>query len=215
MMKNLNLKLATVLSVFVLGACTQTTPSMMNTQKPLLVNETIIEQVALNDLSDDMLESLAARYSKNGTGPLELTMAFDPTSKSFTAMSAVQKLQSIKTVLAHKGVRDVVTETLSIKGAQPALMVSYDSLRAQGPQGCKMIPGLDNNETSRFLGDYQFGCGTETMMARQIANPADLQGNDGLGPRSGRREANILNGYENGAPREPLVVLGRENLTTE
>ncbi len=214
-MKNLNLKLATVLSVFVLGACTQTTPSMMNTQKPLLVNETIIEQVALNDLSDDMLESLAARYSKNGTGPLELTMAFDPTSKSFTAMSAAQKLQSIKTVLAHKGVRDVVTETLSIKAAQPALMVSYDSLRAQGPQGCKMIPGLDNNETSRFLGDYQFGCGTETMMARQIANPADLQGNDGLGPRSGRREANILNGYEKGAPREPLVVLGRENLTTE
>lgn len=215
MMKSLNLKLAAMLSVFVLGACTQTTPSMMNTQKPLLVNETIIEQVALNDLSDDMLEALAAGYTKNGTGALELTMAFDPTSKSFTAMKAVQKLQSIKTVLAHKGVRNVETETLSIKGAQPALMVSYDSIRAQGPQGCKMIPGLESNETSRFLGDYQFGCGTETMLARQISTPSDLQGTDGLGKRGARRGANILNGYESGAPREPLQGLGRENLAAE
>lgn len=207
--------IVSILSLLIVSACSQATPSMMNSDPVELVNETIVEQVALGDLSDSMLTSLANHYSKNGVGPLELTVAFDPTSKTFTAMRAVKKLEGIKNIMATKGVKNVETDTLPIKGAEPALMISFDSVRAEAPSSCQMMPGLNRDGTTRYIGEYKFGCSVETMLAKQIVRPADLQGNEGLGQRSGRREANVLQGYEGGVPREPLEGLSRDNLGAE
>ncbi|NQZ13858.1 MAG: hypothetical protein HRT94_03395 [Alphaproteobacteria bacterium] len=211
--KNITL---TVLSVLALGACTQNSPSMMNTSPVELQKQTVIEQIPLNQINDVLISALADDYQKLGSGVLELTMAFDPKSKTFTAMNALNKLKEVKTKLARKGVRSVVTETLAVEGAQPMLMVSFDTVQAQAPSDCETMPGLEVNKTTRFIDEYKFGCSVETMLARQIARPSDLEGVDGLDNQDGgRRETNIVDAYAAGAPQPALNTIGRGDLGSQ
>lgn len=201
------------LAVCALGACTQNSPSMMNTSPVELQKQTVIEQVPLNQINDALISALAADYKKLGSGVLELTMAFDPKSKTFTAMNALSKLKEVKTKLARKGVKSVVTETLAVEGAQPMLMISFDSVQAQAPTDCETMPGLEVNKTTRFIDDYKFGCSVETMLARQVARPSDLEGVAGLdNGDGGRRESNIVDSYAAGAPQPTLNTIGRSDL---
>lgn len=199
---------------FLLMACTQTTPSMMNVAPVELSRETVVEQIVVEDINDTMLAQIANHHRKSSDSALELTMTYDPTSRSFTAMSAVNELKRISTALRYKGVRNMVTQTLAVPEGKPSLMVSYDIVMAHAPSGCDPMPGLDNNQTSRFLGEYKFGCGVESMIARQIARPADLEGNATLGVRDARRDGNVIEGYSAGVPREPLDGIEREDLTS-
>lgn len=194
--------------------CTQTTPSMMNTSSVELSRETVVEQVALENINDGLLSTLASHYSSTGSGPLELTMTYNPTSRSFTAMGAVNELKQINQALRYKGVKNVITQTLAVPEGKPSLMVSYDTVLAHAPSDCAPMPGLANNLTGRDLGTYKFGCGVESMLAQQIARPSDLEGNDGLGTRGAERDVNVLRDYALGVPREPLEGIEREDLTS-
>lgn len=196
-MKNYNY-IALMTLGLLLGACTQSTPSMMNTSKIELVDDTHVEQIPYDKLDAFSMAILADQYSKYGDGPLELTMAYDPSSKTFTAMKARQKLNELEGLLAKKGIMNVKTSTLAMKGESPALMVMYPSVTAQGPGDCDVMPGLMNNETGRFFEDYKFGCSTETLIAKQVARPADLRGRDasGAGPNEGRRIVNVVDTYQ-------------------
>ena len=131
-------------------------------------------------------------------------------------MNALNKLKEVKTKLARKGVRSVVTETLAVEGAQPMLMVSFDTVQGQAPSDCETMPGLDVNKTTRFIDEYKFGCSVETMLARQIARPSDLEGVDGLDNQDGgRRETNIVDAYAAGAPQPALNTIGRGDLGSQ
>ncbi|MEM9469895.1 MAG: CpaD family pilus assembly lipoprotein, partial [Pseudomonadota bacterium] len=126
------------------------------------------------------------------------------------------KLKEIKSKLARKNVTQVLTETFAVEGAQPALMISFDSVHAQAPSDCDVMPGIEKEGTTRFLGEYKFGCTVETMLARQVARPADLEGVSGLDNTSGgRREANAIESYAAGTPREPLDIIGRDNIGSQ
>ncbi len=211
LIKTINIFVAAV----TLSACTQYTPSMMNKSQVQLSNATMMEQVLLKDINDSVLSALADHYLKNGTSMLDLTMTYNPTSKSFTAMKAVHKLKDIKEVLKKKGVTNITSQTMAIPNGVASLMVSYDMVQALAPNDCALMPGLSKEDTTRFLEDYKFGCSTETMIAKQIAHPLDLQGNGTLGPREARREAVILDGYSRGEPREPLDGVERDDLASE
>lgn len=198
-----------------LSACTQNTPSMMNTSAVQLSHTTMMEQIAFEDINDHVLSSLAAHYLKNGTSEMDLTMVYNPTSQDFTAMSAVHELNHIKNFLKKKGVHNVASQTTAIPNGHASLIVSYDMVQALAPQGCDVMPGLVKDDTTRFLGDYKFGCSTETMLAKQIAHPADLQGNGKLGARDARRDAIVIDNYQRGESRTPLEGLGRNDLEAE
>lgn len=211
-----NFKIRSVLFVFsvmALSACAQNTKSMMNTSRVEVKKQTMMDQVPVSQINDVILSSLASDYKKLGSGPLELTMVFDPKSKTFTAMSALKKLKEVKYKLTRKGVKTVVTETLAVDKAQPSMMISFDSVSAQAPSDCILMPGLSDSETTRSIGEYKFGCSIETMLAKQIAKPADLEGVEGLDNASGgRREANIVETYASGAPRDPLTLIDRSSI---
>jgi type IV pilus biogenesis protein CpaD/CtpE len=199
---------------FLLMACTQTTPSMMNVAPVELSRETVVEQIAIDDVNDALLTHIANHHRKSSNGPLELTMTYDPKSRDFTAMNAVNELKSISKALQYKGVYNMVTQTLAVPEGTASLMVSYDTVMAHAPSNCDPMPGLDNNLTGRDLGNYKFGCGVESMIARQIARPADLEGNSTLSKRDARREAAVVEDYSAGVPREPLEGIEREDLTS-
>jgi type IV pilus biogenesis protein CpaD/CtpE len=200
---------------FLLAGCTQSTPSMLNTSKVELTQETVVEQIPLNEITDSRLAVLADYHRQFGTGPLDIAMTYDPKSKEFTAMNASHRLKHVKTVLGYKGVKNIQAQTVAVTDGSPSLIVSYDMSRAQAPSDCAPMPGLENNETGRFIGDYKFGCGVETMFAQQIARPADLKGNAVMDQRDARREAIVVDGYSAAVPREPLVGVERDNIVSE
>lgn len=198
-----------------LGACApQSTPSMMNVSPVELVYETTMEQVPLNEMNDVTYAMVASQYSQKGNGSLDLTMTYDPKSKNFTAMKAVHALKSAEKSLQLKGVHNITKQTLPVPDGKPSLMVSYDTVRAQAPSDCGNMPGLNTNETSRFIGDYKFGCGIETLLAKQIARPSDLAGNDQMDVRSARRDSVIINDYSKGVPNQRLEGIERDDLVS-
>lgn len=201
-----------VLALTLLSACTQTTPSMMNTSRIELARETAMEQIPLGQVTEDNIKILADQYRKYGSGPIDLTMTFDPTSKNFTAMKAVHALEMVKKTLSQNGVTNFTAQTLSVPNGNPSLMVSYDTLTAQAPSDCAPMPGLENRETGRFIGAYKFGCGVDTYMAKQLVRPADLEGTSDMDMRDARREAIVLDGYAAGMPREPLESPNTETI---
>lgn len=210
----------TYLALIILGAvsltaCTQTTPSMMNTSRVELARETSVEQIPLSGVNDINMTVLAEKYRKYGSGPLDLLMTYNPKARDFTAMKAVHKLKYVQTILKTKGVRNIEAQTLAVPDGKPSLIVSFDTVTAQAPSDCTPMPGLELNKTDRDLGSYKFGCGLETAFARQIARPADLEGNTDMGVRSARREAIVVGGYSAGIPHEPLNGIERGDLASE
>ncbi len=187
------------LSASLLAACApQYTPSMMNTHKVEIVRQTAIEQIPLNEIDDVTLTLLADDYRRYGNGPVDLAMVYDPTSKTYTAMKARNQLREIETGLKQRGIHAIQTRTVSVEKGQPALMISYESLQAQAPTDCHSMPGLEDYRTERDIAEYRFGCSTETMLARQIARPADLMGRGADNtPSDGRRATNVIEEYRN------------------
>lgn len=181
-------------SCMITACAPQTTPSMMNVAKPQLVSETSMQQVAVKDVKDGFLRMLAADYHRYGADMLNLSLAYDPKSKTYDAMTAFKDLARFKDKLNSYGVRTVTAETMQGEG-EPTLMISYDAVKAAAPAGCTAFPGVDDNETTRFINGYKFGCTTESMLAKQIYRPGDLRGRDYMDPGDGRRATNSIEHY--------------------
>ena len=176
-----------------LTACgRQSTPSMMNTSLPQLTPETTLAQVPVGNVTSGYLYNLSDNYKRYGADTMQLSLAYDPNSKTYTAMKAFEDLASIKSKLTKLGVRSITGETVKSEGVSPTLMISYDSVSAQAPAGCRNMPGFDDGLTTGDIGDYRFGCSTDTLIAKQIYRPADLAGNAGSDPIDGRRAANTV-----------------------
>lgn len=207
-----------LMALCALCACAgQSTPSMMNPNKPQLVSETAMQQVAIKDVKDGYLRMLAEDYARYGSNALHLSLVYDPASKNYTSVKAFKDLSDIKGKLNKLGVRNITAETLQASG-DPVLMVSYDSVRATAPENCKTLDTAANNSTTRFIGDYKFGCTVDAMIANQIYRPQDLRGNDQLDPGDGRRAANSTEHYrvvtEQEANQE-MDVLTREQIQSQ
>ncbi len=179
-----------------LAACApQSTPSMMNTSRPQVVSETSLKQIPVKEVSDGHLYAIAKEYERYGNGAMQLFLAYDPDTKDYGAMKAFKDLASYKEKLGKMGVRGIKAETVKAEGAEPTLMVSFDSVTAHAPAGCRNMPGFDDGLTTREVGDYRFGCSVDTILAKQIYRPSDLQGNAMAESGDGRRAVNTVEYY--------------------
>jgi len=180
-------------SLCFLTACApQSTPSMMNTSLPRLEESTNMQQIPVADVSEGYLHKIAMDYHRYGTGPVQLTLVHDEKSKTYKKMNAFSDMARFKEKLTKLGVQSVKAEVLDGPSMEPTLMVSYDSVTAAAPAGCRNMPGFDDGLTTREIGDYKFGCTRDTMIAKQIYRPADLAGNTGSDDIDGRRAANTV-----------------------
>jgi type IV pilus biogenesis protein CpaD/CtpE len=204
-------------SVLALSACAQNTPSMMNENKPRLIEQTQIDHIPMKDMNDTVLAAVAENYRRYGEGTLDLTVTYDPKSKTYTAMKAVNDLAHMADVLRVKGISDIKTNTLPAPGTDPMLAVHYDSVSALGPKDCAPMPGMDDYTTGRNLdSQYLFGCGIETQLARQIYRPADLRGNGTVETGDGRRAVSVSETYraqQASEVRGTLQQWGRSDLS--
>lgn len=201
---------------FLATACSrQSTPSMMNANKPQLQSETALQQVPVKHAGAGYLHKLADDYSRYGADTLRLSLAYDPADKSYSSVAAFKDLARIKTGLQDMGVRNIAAETVKAEGAVPTLLVSYDAVRAHAPAGCRNMPGFDDGLTSAQIADYRFGCSVDTMLAKQIYRPSDLQGYAGADDGDGRRAANSVEHYrqvDRQEAEQPLIRIERSDI---
>lgn len=202
--------LAMMGTVFAVTACArQNTPSMMNENKPQLLSETSLQQLPVKSIGSGHLHRLAEEYARYGADTLRLSLAYDPADGGYGAVKAFKDLARIKSGLEELGVRNISAETVKAEGAEPILLVSYDAVRAAAPAGCRTMPGFDDGLTNAQIGDYRFGCSVDTMLARQIYRPADLQGYAGADDGDGRRAANSVEYYRKVPEQDANAPLNR------
>lgn len=198
-----------LIGVSLLPACArQSTPSMMNTSRPQLVSETALQQMPVKNVSAGYINKLADDYERYGASTMQISLAYDPASKDYSAVKAFKDLARIKSGLESMGVRGISAETVKAEGSEPVLMVSYDAVKAAAPAGCRNMPGFDDGLTTGEIADYRFGCSMDTMLAKQIYRPGDLAGNNGYEDGDGRRAANSVEYYrrvEQDEAEAPLI----------
>lgn len=195
-MKNTKVIAVLLIGTSLLAGCArQSTPSMMNTSLPRVAEETTMDQIPVENVSEGYLYKVAQNHERYGTNSLMLSLSYDPSSKSYDAMKAFQDLARFKESLRKMGVSSIKAETVKTTGGVPTLMVAYDSVTAQAPEGCRNMPGFDDGLTTHDIADYKFGCSVDTMIAKQIYRPSDLKGNDASDAIDGRRATNVTEYY--------------------
>jgi type IV pilus biogenesis protein CpaD/CtpE len=210
--------LITALSVVAFGgmlsACAPDKPWLMeqstvNDSPMQLVESRHITKKPLAALNDEDIAEAARIYNKNGAGPMYMVIAYKDNGKTGTGTIAGKKIE-IENNLMGAGVKaaDITSSLVPLATDEPVVLIAFDTLEATGPAGCTLaMPGYSTNAEEGNMLAYKTGCGVKSVMARQIANPLDLEGRAGLvGGSDGNRAADVVSGqYRPGAtPRSYL-----------
>jgi type IV pilus biogenesis protein CpaD/CtpE len=138
-----------------------------------------------------------------------VVIAYKDHGKTGDGTIAAKKAQ-IESELQGAGIapQDIVASLVPLDTPEPVALIAFDTLSAAGPANCNIpMPGYSTNAEEENMESYRTGCGVKSVMARQIANPTDLEGHAGLsGGTMGDHSADVVNGqYRPGAaPREFL-----------
>lgn len=206
-MKNLSFKIVLAFallapSLLVLSACESIVhePSHISESRVQVEEETFFEDVSAAEMDEGYIAALSKHYSRHGDGDVGLTVTYDPRSKTSTAMTASNEIARIRDVFHKNGVDHVATNIMPVKGqgSDSRVLISYNSYNALAPEDCGLMPGLRDLNVDHDE-EYKIGCTVETLFARQIARPKDLQGSESSGTTGGRRASNIVESYRTGA----------------
>lgn len=193
-------------SLLVLAACSLDAPSQISENRVQVEHERFVEETPAVTFDQERVSSMAYHYERHGEGPLQLTVTYDPQSKSATAMQASSQASELVKAFRAAGVYDIDAKILPVKDSGASkVMVAYDGYNALAPEDCEMISGYEDRILDLKDDDYQLGCSVDTLLARQIARPKDLKGQPSDGATSdGRRGSNIVNIYRSGEPSAEL-----------
>lgn len=193
------------------SACSFDMPSHMTQEKMEVVQSPTQEKFVTSDMTRDVAEDLAAEARHRGGSDMNVTVTYDPSSKSNTKAKAEYEADRIATMLEKEGVRAVTTSTLPVGDSWNVshTLVTYMQTDASMSDNCGKMPGYENaydaGDTSKHQA-YEYGCTINDVFAQQLADPSDLMGKDGFDtPEDGRRAENVVwgrgyYGYEKNKP---------------
>lgn len=201
---------AGVAALLLLGAC----DTIVNDNPTAMVSpgkiETYKDEMALEletaSLDAGQLEQVSRHYWAHGDTPLMLSVTYDPHSKTNTAMKATQEAARVKALLAKQGTANVQADIMPVQdsGNVSKTIITYDAVNARGPSECGDVK-VDRNFTDwERVPDYKVGCASEGYLAKQIARPKDLHGNDVMDMMDGRLQANTVTLTKSGQANPPL-----------
>ena len=191
-------------AALMMGACSMETDTALSSKRVRLEHGPAYESMPVSAMNDAAIAALAGEYRRKGQGTLELTVTYDPRSAGNTAMDATEHAARIARQLRYNGVRDIETAILPVNmlGDQAQLLVQYHAITARAPD-CEPMGGFEGRETAPDE-NYEYGCTTQTILARQIARPKDLAGRAGTDGSDGRRQTALTEGYMGGSPSPAL-----------
>lgn len=188
-----------------LTACSFNQPTAVTASKIQLTRDAYRQTIPTAAANDELLIALSENYRSYGYGPADIAVTYDPSSRVNTAMRATNNASRIASTLKAYKVPLSEVDILPIQdqGDTSLTLISYDQVNAQAPDNCYLMGGLDGNPTG-LDNDYPIDCTIKTLMARQIANPKDLAGREGVAPSDGRTHTTTVGGYRSGEPLDPL-----------
>lgn len=185
-----------------LTGCDMNAPTHITENPIRLESGTFYEEMPLSMVGSDVVARAGETHARQGTGALEVTVTYPPgPGASQQAQAQAAKLAAD---LRKAGATYVTATTLPVADPRgPLVVISFPTVTALPPQDCESMPGAGGRllELDR---QYQFGCETRTVLARQIARPADLAGRGGLSPADGQSQAVIVARRRTGEPAEPI-----------
>lgn len=201
-------------AALLLSACSVESKSWVNSNRVEVRNDQFSDTFETASLNESTLHAISGHYYRFGNGPMNVVVSYDPASRMNTKAKAEQAVQAIRAELGRNGVKDVRGTTNPVKGSGDVskTLVNFTAITASAPTGCKMMPGYDNpaedipNSTNQDA-DYKYGCTVESLLARQVARPADLLGKQGFETNAdGRRQERVLSkrGYYGDSPNQDL-----------
>lgn len=199
--------LPVIVAAFALHACEAVVhePTKISQGRMTVSEEKIFEDVAAKEMSSAVVSALAQDHALRGSGPLEVSVTYDPHSKGNTAMHASEEAARIAELFAAQG-SPVKTGIVPVKGQgdEARVLVSYYGDIASGPEDCDLMPGLTHKNIDPEDA-FELGCTIDTLVAKQVARPGDLNGRTQTDPTTdGRRASNIIDLHRTGVPNEPL-----------
>lgn len=206
MMGKINLLLSTIVALGFLSACSVHEPHQLSTNQVQAVKDYHEETINYDHLSGAAVAYIADQYDRYGTGVFDLVLTYNPLSRVNTASIARNNLNDLVSNLQRAGVDELRADLLPLSNGSDDLrvVISYPSVSAAAPKDCDTLNGL-HDRNAEIDPDYRFGCGRDTIFARQIAKPKHLLGHsDSDGLTEGRRAANIVETYRTGVPNASL-----------
>lgn len=190
-----------------LTGCSIDMPTKIQSERIQLVTDNYSERFETATVSGAQLDQIAEHYSRYGAGQTEVIISYDPRSKKNTAMKATDQLHRISSELSKRGVKNIKGSIMGADGSGDVseMMVGYATMTAEAPEGCdKMMPGYETGHADVDY-DYKLGCSLNTMIARQVARPADLAGRaPDPQDNDGRRAGALVEPYRAGTPNRAL-----------
>jgi len=200
----ISLLLVLVSTTPLLGACSRTyEPGTVTPKRVQVEEDSRFEQYSLSELDDRAIDALALDYNRQGSSAMDMTVTYDPKSRTNTAMKATHEAARLSKALASRGV-SIKSNILPVaESGEIGVLVSYGGYNALAPD-CELMSGIEDRDHRTDL-DYKMGCSVETMIARQVARPNDLLGRAPSSVyKDGRGISNQIEGYRTGAQNEPL-----------
>ena len=199
-------------SALALGGCAKLDMPSKVTDRPIVLESGDYTQTFKTaQVGPAQLDEIARQYRLSGNGQAELIVAYDPYSKRNTAMKASDQLHRITGELNKRQMTNIKGSILAVdySGDESDMIVGYTSLSAQAPEGCGMMPGSDAMKVD-LDPDYKLGCSVKTMVARQVAHPADLAGRAPATEGDGRRGGAVVETYRTGQPYQALRTISTQ-----
>ncbi len=205
-MKKSKFILPLCMTVILLSGCEMYSESVVSDRRVQVREEKLTQQVATASFDSEAIASMIYNYTKSGSGPVDVTVTYDPESKTNTAMRAGDEAARISRTMRKEGASEIVTGILPVReqGAVSQTIISFSAYQAVAPRNCGIMPGMEESSVDHDP-DYRLGCSVETVFAKQIANPSDLLG--GARPSSasdGRVNTNVVEAYRMGTQNKPL-----------
>lgn len=190
-----------LIGVIVLSGCAKIDmPSKMTDEKIQIERQNFSERFVTADVNDVVLDRLADHFGRYGEGEAEIIVSYDPRSRKNTAMKASDHLHRIAQGLHKRGISHLKTNVLPVEnsGDISEMIIGYTSLSALPPQDCNLMPGASGHQTTIDT-DYDLGCTLDSIIARQVTRPGDLEGRSyGDQDGDGRRAAAKVEPYRSG-----------------
>ena len=186
-MKNRILFLS-LITPFLLTACAPEQPTWVTPAKMDVHAEGFDDTFDTAALDPATLRAIGVNYYRYGNGPMDVSVSYDPQSKTNTAAHARAQADRIGKELARNGVHNarISSAALTSSGDKSTTRIAFPALTARPPASCGMMPGYVDRQTNLpETGEgepksYQIGCTVESLMAKQIARPGDLMGRPGF-----------------------------------
>lgn len=185
-------------------------PSVVAERRAEVATGTFNQTYSAALVDNNFLKQISDSYNRYGAGPLYVTTTYDPKGGSDTGGEATRISARVHNYLKQHGVNEVQSDTLPTPNAGPdhQIIIRYGTITAQAPEGCGVMPGYTNRGATTRDTTYGYGCTVETLLAQQVARPADLAGRDpGNVTSDGARQTAVINdrGYYGNESFEPLV----------